>query len=217
MSKQTLVLEPAPKKSSTIDLGKQNAKIEKQNRLISKKNFNYYDLYKDYDESKNNLDMVHKLEKAPFLYTNVHPKKYFERYNDIKQCREDDCNDTNDSELVREAYFSRENIEIIQNAIIRNVAKKTRKYIISKQKDDDIITLMNGVFHDYAKHLPYDLKGQVKDLNDRTVNFVTPWLINEIESYQNYLIDSNTPLSPPELPMNVVKIRKESLPSTFPR
>jgi hypothetical protein len=54
-------------------------------------------------------------------------------------------------------------------------------------------------------------------LNDRTVNFVTPWLINEIEAYQNYLIDSNTPLRPPELPMNVVKIRKESLPSTFPR
>jgi len=40
MSKQNIVLEPAPK-SSSIDLGKQNAKIEKQNRLISKKNFNY--------------------------------------------------------------------------------------------------------------------------------------------------------------------------------
>ena len=31
MSKQNIVLEPAPK-SSSIDLGKQNAKIEKQNR-----------------------------------------------------------------------------------------------------------------------------------------------------------------------------------------
>ena len=53
MSKQTLVLQSAPKESSIVDLGKQNAKIEKQNRLISKKNFNYYDLYKDYDEKKN--------------------------------------------------------------------------------------------------------------------------------------------------------------------
>ena len=76
---------------------------------------------------------------------------------------------------------------------------------------------MNGTYHDYARHLPYNLKEQVQELNDRVINFVTPYLVNEIESYQNYLIDSNTPLRPPELPINVAKNRKESLPSVIPR
>jgi hypothetical protein len=74
---------------------------------------------------------------------------------------------------------------------------------------------MNNVYHDYAQHLPYNLKEQVLELDNRVVNFITPWLINEIESYQNYLIDANTPLQPPELPLNIVKQRKESLPSMF--
>lgn len=76
---------------------------------------------------------------------------------------------------------------------------------------------MNGIYHDYSRNLPYDLKEQILDLNERVVNFITPWLINEVEAYQRYLIDSNTPLRPPELPVRIVKQRKESLPSVYPR
>jgi len=180
-----------------------------------KKEFNYYDLYRDYDETINDRDIVHKLEKAPFLFTNEHPKNYFQRYNNIKQCEEDQCVDANDDDLVKEAFFCRENIEIVQRMIIKNVAKKSGKYIIARQKDVDVMILMNNVYHDYAQHLPYNLKEQVLELDNRVVNFITPWLINEIESYQNYLIASNTPLQPPELPLNIVKQRKESLPSMF--
>lgn len=183
---------------------------------INKKNNDYYNLYKDFNENTNNLDIVHKLEKAPFLFWNQHPKNYFERYTNEKQCREPTCQDADNVELVKEAFFLRENIEIIQNAIIRNVAKKS-KYLISRQKEDDIILLMNGIYHDYSRNLPYDLKEQILDLNERVVNFITPWLINEVEAYQRYLIDSNTPLRPPELPVRIVKQRKESLPSVYPR
>jgi hypothetical protein len=117
---------------------------------------------------------------------------------------------------MKEAFFLRENIEIIQNSIIRNVAKKS-KYLISRQKEDDIILLMNGIYHDYARNLPYNLKEQIQELNERVVNFVTPWLINEVEAYQRYLIDANTPLRPPELPLKVARQRKESLPGSYPR
>ena len=183
---------------------------------INKKNNNYYNLYKDFNEKTNNLDIIHKLDKAPFLFWNQHPKQYFERYTDDKQCREPSCEDANNIELVKEAFFLRENIEIIQNSIIRNVAKKS-KYLISRQKEDDIIILMNGIYHDYARNLPYDLREQIQELNERVVNFVTPWLINEVEAYQRYLIDANTPLRPPELPIMILRQRKESLPSTYPR
>lgn len=198
------------------DFDKINKEIEKKNKRFSKKNLDYYNLYKDFDESVSKKDIIHKLEKAPFLFWNEHPKNYYQRFNNVKQCEEATCEDADTAELVREAYFLPENIEIIQRAIIKNIAKKTN-YIISRQKDDDIIILMNGIYHDYAKHLPYNLKEQVQELNDRTVNFVTPYIISEIESYQKYLIDANTPLRPPELPINVARLRSESLPPMFPR
>lgn len=204
----TLEVDPLP------DFEKLNKQFEKT--IMKPKNNDYYNLYKDFDETKNNQDLVHKLSKAPFLFTNEHNQKYYQRFNNIKQCEEATCDDADSAELVREAFFLRENIEIIQNAIIKNVAKKTN-YIISRQKEDDIIILMNGIYHDYAKHLPYNLKEQLLELNERVVNFVTPYIISEVESYTKYLIDANTPLQPPELPVNVAKIRKESLPSSFPR
>ena len=200
--------------TSELDLKRQNELIEKSN---SKKiEFNYYDVYRDFNEKKDNKDIIHKLDKAPFLFTNEHKQKYFQKYNNLKQCEEDECIDSNNVELVKEAFFLIENIEIIQNSIIRNVAKKS-KYIISRQKEEDIVIVMNGIFHDYARNLPYNLKEQVLELNQRVVNFVTPWIINEIEAYVNYLVDANTPLTPPDLPMNMVKQRKETLPSYIPR
>jgi len=198
------------------DFEKINKDIEKKGIKINKKNKNYYDLYKDFNETVSKKDIVHKLENAPFLFWNEHPQKYYQRYNNTKQCENAQCEDADTAELVREAYFLQENIEIIQRAIIKKVAKKTN-YIISRQKDDDIILLMNGIYHDYAKNLPYDLKEQLLELNDRTVNFVVPHIISEAEAYQRYLVDSNTPLQPPELPENVGKPRQQSLPSTFPR
>jgi hypothetical protein len=194
-----------------------NKDVERQRRQISKKNTDYYEIYKDFDESKNKgKDIIYKLEKAPFVFLNEHPSKYYQRFNNVKQCEDYGCKDADDAELVREAYFLPENLDIIQNTIIRHIAKKTN-YIISRQKDDDILQLMNGIYHDYAKHLPYNLAEQVKELNDRTINFVTPYLIKEIEFYQRFLIDSNTPLRPPELPISSTKLRQESLPPMFPR
>jgi hypothetical protein len=193
---------------------KVNVQLQKQ--ITKPKNNNYYNLYKDFDETKSKDDIIKKLEKAPFTFLNEHPQKYYQRYNNIKQCEDAKCEDADNADLVREAYFLRENIEIIQNAIIRNIAKKTN-CIISRQKEEDLLILMFGVFNDYGRNLPYNLKEQLQELNDRTVNFVTPYLISEIESYKNYLIDCNTPLRPPELPIAVAKIRKESLPSVLPR
>ena len=212
-STKKLEVDPLP------DFDKLSTKLVNNNTIadrINKKNNDYYNLYKDFNEKTNDLDIIHKLDKAPFLFWNQHPKNYFERYTNEKQCRELSCEDANNVELVKEAFFLRENIEIIQNSIIRNIAKKS-KYLISRQKDDDIILLMNGIYHDYARNLPYNLKEQIQELNDRVVNFITPWLINEVESYQRYLIDSNTPLRPPELPVMIMRQRKESLPSMYPR
>jgi hypothetical protein len=210
--------ETKPKIKLEVDELPDFDKINKQMQktIMKPKNNDYYNLYRDFDESKSKKDIGYKLEKAPFLFTNEHKQKYFQRYNNDKQCEEPSCQDADNAELVKEAFFLRENIEIIQNAIIKHIAKKTN-YIISRQKEEDIIQLMNGIYHDYARHLPYNLREQVQELNDRVVNFVTPYLLSEIESYTKYLVDSNTPLRPPELPISVQKQRKESLPSTFPR
>jgi len=204
------------REEAPIKIEDQNRSIDENAKKINKKNLDYYNVYKDFNETRSNTDLIYKLDKAPFLFWNEHKQKYFQRYNNDKQCAEPSCQDADNVELVKEAFFLRENIEIVQNMIIKNVAKKSN-YLIPKQKDEDIILLMNGIYHDYARNLPYNLKEQIQELDERTVNFITPWLINEVEAYQKYLIDSNAPLRPPELPINITKPRKESLPSVFPR
>lgn len=204
------------KESTPIKIEDQNKPTQESAYKINKKNIDYYSVYKDFNETRSDADIGYKLEKAPFLFWNEHKQKYFQRYNNDKQCEEPSCEDADNVELVKEAFFLRENIEIVQNMIIKNVAKKSN-YLIPKQKDEDIILLMNGIYHDYARNLPYNLREQIQELDERVVNFITPWLINEVEAYQKYLIDSNAPLRPPELPINITKPRKESLPSVFPR
>ena len=80
-----------------------NKQMEKQ--ITKPKNGDYYNLYKDFDETKDNKDIVYKLGKAPFLFLNEHNKKYYQRFNNVKQCEEATCDDADNAELVREAFF----------------------------------------------------------------------------------------------------------------
>ena len=103
-----------------IKIEDQNKQSKKDANKRNKEYLKYYDVYKDFNETKSNTDIIYKLDKAPFLFWNEHKQKYFQRYNNDKQCSEPSCQDADNVELVKEAFFLRENIEIVQNMIIKN-------------------------------------------------------------------------------------------------
>jgi hypothetical protein len=156
---------------------------------------------------------------------NEHDSKYFENVGQINKLATDDTNiyDTtksctnndNYTDLMSEAFFSAENMDIIQNMLIKNVFYKSNETLrINKIKNETLIQVMNSMWTNHCRFLPYNLKEQIRDINQIVSDYLVPLLITESEFYFNYLRDSNrTELPQLDRPIMVVKERKQQLPS----
>jgi hypothetical protein len=110
-------------------------------------------------------------------------------------------------------FFSKENIELINKQLILTVYKKTnKKILICNQKEEDLIIVMRYVFIEFARHLPYDITGQIKDLNCNVVGEILPTIVSNVDQKVGYLRDISTqPIGPP-LPINTKNLER-TLPS----
>jgi len=96
----------------------------------------------------------------------------------------------NDISNLETSFYSDENIDLINKQIVLTVFKKTNKqYRINFQSKDKIIIIMQYVFNEYARHLPYDIKDQIKELNCIVVGEIIPNLITNFEQKLGYLKD----------------------------
>jgi len=48
---------------------------------------------------------------------------------------------------------------------------------------------MRSIYLDYAKHVSYKILDQIKDLNDRVIQFCVPKIMQEIGMYMQYKKD----------------------------
>jgi hypothetical protein len=163
---------------------------------------------------------------APFLMWNEHNSKYFENIRSINSLAinnniydtEKTCNnDNNYADLMREAFFSSENIDIIQNLIIKNVYYQSNETLrVNKIKFETLIQVMNHMWTNFCRFLPYNLKEQIRDLDKKVSEYIVPLLLKESQFYFNYLRDSNpTKLQQLERPIMIIKGRKQQLPSYY--
>lgn len=114
---------------------------------------------------------------------------------------------------LEKVFFSKENIELINKQIIMTVYKKSNKsFLVCPQDENSLIIVMRYVFLEYAKHLPYDIKGQIKELNCRVTSEVVPTIITNADQKIGYLRDINTIAVGPPLPVNTNNLNR-SLPS----
>jgi len=126
-----------------------------------------------------------------------------------------DTNDDNGGINILEKYFfSDENMELINKQLILRVYEKSNKqFLITKQKKEDLLIVMRYVFIEYGRNLPYDIKGQIKDLNCRVVSEILPNVMTNADQKIGYLRDINTqPIGPP-LPISIGRVGR-TLPST---
>jgi hypothetical protein len=174
---------------------------------------------------KNN--MIDVVSFAPFLMWNEHDNHYFENMGTINKMAISDNNaydtektltyDDNYADLMREAYFSSENMDIIQNMMIKEVFYKSNQTLrINKIKNETLIQVMNDIWTKFCRFLPYDYKKQIYDLNVKVTEHIVPLLLNESKFYFNYLRDSDrTNRKPLERPIMISKGRKQQLPSFY--
>ena len=100
------------------------------------------------------------------------------------------------------AYFSRENIMIIQNGIRKGVYDKSKgQYLVGNQSEDVLKVVMRSIFLQYSANMPDSIPQQIKALNQIVLDFCIKQVYGEAQGYQQYLHDASTLVVPIEHPV----------------
>jgi hypothetical protein len=96
-----------------------------------------------------------------------------------------------ETNALSKAYFSKANILVVQNGIRKAVYEKSgsKQYVIDDQSVDELTIIMRTMYLQYAQNLPYDIAGQVADLNEKVMNWSVPHILSAVDHYQYYLND----------------------------
>ena len=119
---------------------------------------------------------------------------------------------------VSDAFFTRENVQRIQAAIRKGVydASGPRKYEISDQSAEELSMIMRAMYLQYSKNSPYNVQGQISELNEMVVKWSVPRILSEVEAYTYYLKDiSHLPVPLPQ-PIHLSSAGTKSLPFKLP-
>jgi hypothetical protein len=104
------------------------------------------------------------------------------------------------------AFFSKENIQILQNGIRYGVYKRSNgQYIIGEQDCDELKIIMRSIFLQYAVNKPDQIPEQIEALNSMVLNYCIQQVYGEAQGRIKYLDDVSTlviPISPPILANN---------------
>lgn len=108
---------------------------------------------------------------------------------------------TMEASVLSNAYFSKENIQIVHNGLRAGVYKASdNQYIVPPQNVDIIKSVMRTIFLQYAEHKPDHIKEQIETLNKLVLDHLVPALYNETIGYIKYCRDQSTIATPLEHP-----------------
>jgi hypothetical protein len=119
-----------------------------------------------------------------------------------------------DHTALSDAFFTRQNVDVIQKGIQTEVYRISgpKKWMIDAQDVDEIKMIMRAMYLQYAKNNPFNVEGQINELNQLVIKWSVPRIMSEIEQYNYYLNDiSHLPI-PLEQPMNLSSAGTKSLP-----
>ena len=151
------------------------------------------------------------LHDLPIAYFNDNKQANKLRYEIIKnQVRINECEQGD----LENTFFSDENIVLINKQLILTVFKKTKgQYKISNQTTESLTIVMRYVFLEHAKHLPYNILEQIRELNFRVVTEIVPIIITQITQRTEYLKTISEPRGVLPLPINAHGGPRQNLPS----
>lgn len=92
---------------------------------------------------------------------------------------------------LSKAFFSKENVNAIQNGIRKAVYDRSapKHYIIDDQSVDELTIIMRTMYLQYAQNLPNNITGQIADLNQKVLNWSVPHILSAVDHYHYYLND----------------------------
>jgi len=102
-----------------------------------------------------------------------------------------------DNTSLSQAFFSQDNIQIIQNGIRAGVYQRSNgQYVIGVQDCDSIKIIMRSVFLQYSANKPSNIPQQIEELNKIVLNYCIQQVYSEAQGYMKYVDDVSTLVVP---------------------
>lgn len=118
--------------------------------------------------------------------------------------------------VLSKAFLCYENRIIIQNGIKAGVYKiSNEQYIIDKQDNDVLNSIMTGIYLQYALNKPDNIKKQIEDLNKMVIDYCVPKVFGEVKGYMQYKFDASTLVVPLTNPISTYNSRELVLNNFF--
>ena len=103
---------------------------------------------------------------------------------------------------LSDVFFSKENIQILQNGIRKGVYELSNKqFIISEQSEDELKIIMRSIFLQYSKNLKNNIKEQISSLNKLVLNYAVNQVYSETIGYIKFKYDVSTMYDPISRPV----------------
>ena len=95
-----------------------------------------------------------------------------------------------ESTPLSDSYFSKENMELLQNGIRAGVYKKSdQRHIIGLQDCDTLRIIMRSIFLQFSGNMKDEITKQLEALNMLVLNYSIPQVFGELEGYIRYRED----------------------------
>jgi hypothetical protein len=102
---------------------------------------------------------------------------------------------------LSQAFFSQQNILMIQNGIRAGVYNRSNgQYVIGPQDCDSLKIIMRSVFLQHSANQPNNFQYQITELNKIVLNYCIQQVYSEAQGYMKYINDVSTlvvPIAPP--------------------
>jgi hypothetical protein len=119
--------------------------------------------------------------------------------------------------ILSQVFFSKENIQIIQNGLRAGVYEMSdRKIVIPPQNIESLKIVMRSTYLQYAEHQTTNITKQVEHLNRLVLEYCVPSVFNEAVGYLKYCEDQSSLVVPIDMPqMNDRQFKQLELKSWF--
>jgi len=103
---------------------------------------------------------------------------------------------------LSKAFFSGQNVQIIQNAIRAGVYHLSKgQYVVSIQDEDNLKIIMRSTYLQYAANMTNDTTRQIYELNKIVTDYAIKQVYGEAQSYVKYIHDASTMYTPMDRPV----------------
>ena len=101
------------------------------------------------------------------------------------------------SDSLSNAFFSQQNIQIIQNGIRAGVYRRSNdQYVIGPQDCDSLKIVMRSVFLQNSANQPDNIPQQIAQLNNIVLEYCIQQVYSEAQGYMKYINDASTLVVP---------------------